>query len=158
MAARTEFAISSTEPTVTMSRVFDAPRALVYRALTEPAYKSRWYGPHGYEVVSCEMAVRVGGAYRIVQRSPDGDEFGFHGEYREVVSPSRLVYTWIFEGMPDKVAVTTDVLEEEGERTRWTATTRFETLADRDGFVATGAEHGARESIDRLDAVLASMA
>lgn len=151
MAGRkTEFVTSPGEPTVVMTRVFDAPRRLVFEAMTRPEHVKRWYGPHGYTVVSCEIDLRVGGAYRIVNRGPDGNEYGFRGVYREVVTPARLVFTWAFELMPDKEALVTETLEERGGRTTLTSTTLFQSVEDRDGYLATGASEGASQTMDRL--------
>ncbi len=158
MAARkTDFVTEPGKPTVVMTRVFDAPRRLVFEALTKAEHVQRWYGPHGYDVVSCEFDARPGGTYRIVNRAPDGSEFGFRGVYREVAPPSRLVYTWVFELMPDHGAVVTTVLEERQGKTTLTSTTVFQSVADRDGYLATGANKGATESMDRLEEVLESI-
>jgi uncharacterized protein YndB with AHSA1/START domain len=158
MAAKsTEFIIDPKQPTVVMKRTFDAPRRLVFEAMTNPAYLSRWYGPHGFTVVSAHNDLRPGGAYRIVQRSPEGHEFGFKGVNREVDPPSRLVYTWIFEPMPDKEALVTALFEEQGAQTRFTNTLAFQSLADRDGYLSTGATEGAGASMDRLDEVIRSL-
>jgi uncharacterized protein YndB with AHSA1/START domain len=140
-----------------MTRVFDAPRRLVFEALTNPEHVRRWYGPHGFTVVSCVADLRPGGAYRIVQRAPDGAEFGFRGVYREIVPPSRLVYTWIFELLPDKEALVTSTLDERDGKTTLRSTTRFPSVADRDGYLATGASEGASQSMDRLAEVLRTM-
>jgi uncharacterized protein YndB with AHSA1/START domain len=157
-ARRTEFVIDPKKPTVLMKRVFDAPRRLVWEAMTRPEHLSRWYGPHGYSVVLCEMDTRPGGAYRIVQRSPEGHEFGFRGVNREVVPPERIVYTWIFEPMPDKEAVVTSLFEERDGKTTLTSTTEFQTMDDRAGYLSTGATEGAEMSMNRLEEVIASLA
>ena len=158
MAARkTEFIADPSQPTVVMKRVFDAPRRLVWEAMTRPEHVGRWYGPHGSTTVECKIDLREGGAYRIVQREPDGNEYGFKGVYREIVAPSRLVYTFIFEPMPDKETVVTDTFEEQGGKTSYTSTTVFDSVEDRDGFLATGAETGAVESMERVDEVLRSI-
>jgi uncharacterized protein YndB with AHSA1/START domain len=159
MAARkTEFIVDPKRPTVVMKRVFDAPRRLVFEAMTRPEYLKRWYGPHGFEVVLCEMDPRPGGAYRIVQRAPDGNEYGFHGVNREVEPPARIVYTWIFDPMPDKVAIVTTLFEEKDGKTTLTSTTEFQSLEDRDGYLSTGATEGAEMSMNRLEEVIASLA
>lgn len=158
MAARkTDFVAEPGKPTVVMTRVFDAPRRLVFEALTRPEHVMRWYGPHGYTVVSCEIDLRPGGEYRIVNRASDGSEFGFRGVYREVVPPSRLVYTWVFELMPDHGALVTGILEERDGKTTFTSTTLFQSVEDRDGYLSTGATKGATESMDRIDGILKGM-
>jgi uncharacterized protein YndB with AHSA1/START domain len=159
MAARkTEFTTPPGEPIVVITRVFDAPRRLVFDALTKPEHVARWYGPHGFEVVSCHIDLRPGGAYRFVQRAPDGNEYAFRGVYREVVPPLRLVSTWIFEMIPDKETVVSMTLEERGGQTTLKSTMRFPTVEDRDAYIATGAAVGASESMERLDEVLKDLA
>jgi uncharacterized protein YndB with AHSA1/START domain len=157
-AKKTEFIVDPSQPTVVMKRIFDAPRHLVYEAMTNPAYLSQWYGPHGFSVVSAHSDLRPGGAYRIVQRSPQGHEFGFRGVNKEVVPPSRLVYTWIFEPLPDKEALVTALFEEREGKTHFTNTLAFQTLADRDGYLSSGAQEGATASMDRLDQVILALA
>jgi uncharacterized protein YndB with AHSA1/START domain len=154
---KTTFTVDPEKPIVVMTRAFDAPRHLVFDAKTKPELLRRWYGPHGHAVVTCEIDLRVGGAYRIVNRDPQGNEWGFRGVYREVVRPERLSCTWIFEPMPDKETVVTDVFVEHAGKTTVTTTQEFPTLADRDGYLASGAEAGANESLERLDEVLRSM-
>jgi uncharacterized protein YndB with AHSA1/START domain len=158
MAGRkTEFVSEAGKPTVVMTRVFDAPRRLVFQAMTTPEYVKRWYGPHGFEVPFCEIDLRPGGAYRIVNRAPDGSEFGFRGVYKEVEVPARLVYTWIFEPLPDKEAVVTDLFEEKQGTTTVTSTTHFGSVADRDAFVATGGTEGGAQSMERVEELLRTM-
>ncbi len=156
-AEKTNFVMDPAKPTVVMTRTFNAPRRLVFEAMTKCEYIARWYGPHGFTVASCEIDLRPGGAYRIVNRAPDGNEYGFRGVYREIVPSARLVYTWIFELMPDKETLVTDILEERDGKTTYTSTTLFPTVEDRDGFLQSGANEGAAQTMDRLAEVLASM-
>ena len=159
MAARkTEFTVDRVGLKVVIKRVFDAPRRLVFEAMTKPELVSRWYGPRGFTVTSCQIDLRVGGAYRIVNRAPDGNEYGFKGVYREIVPPTRLVYTWTFEAMPDKETVVTDVFEEQDGTTTYTSSTALSTLEDLDGFVQSGAAEGGAESMDRLEEVIRTIA
>ena len=151
---KTNFVIDPKKPTVVMTRVFDAPPAAVFEAMTKPEHVARWYGPHGYTVSLCEIDLRPGGAYRIVNRAPDGNEHGFKGEYREVVPSTRLVYTWIFEPLPDKVALVTETFADQAGKTMFSSTTLFETVQDRDGFLRTGATEGGAQSMDRVAALL----
>lgn len=158
MAGRkTSFVAEPGKPIVVMTRVFDAPRRLVFEAMTRPEHVKRWYGPHGYTVVSCEIDLRPGGAFRIVNRDPDGNEYGFRGVYREVVPPARLVFTWAFELMPDKEALVTETLEEHGGTTTLTSTTHFQSVEDRDGYLETGANEGASQTMDRLAEILRTL-
>jgi uncharacterized protein YndB with AHSA1/START domain len=88
----------------TTTRVVDAPRALVFEAFTKCEHLKRWMGPCNVTMVSCETDLRPGGRYRFVFRSPDGNEAGFSGEFREVVRPERIVRTFVFEPIPDAAA------------------------------------------------------
>lgn len=143
-----------TDREVIMTRAFDAPRRMVFDAMTKPEYIKRWYGPHGFVVSLCESDLRVGGAYRIVQRAPDGSEIGFRGVHRELAPPERRVYTWIFELMPDKEAIVTETFDEQGGKTIFTARLLFQSKADRDGYLSTGAAEGASQSMGRIDELL----
>ena len=105
------------KPTIVTRRTFDAPRALVFDAWTKPELMKRWLGPRALEMVLCEVDLRVGGGYRYVHRAPDGQEFGFHGTYREIARPDRLVSTFVFELFPDAEAVDTLELEERDGKT-----------------------------------------
>jgi uncharacterized protein YndB with AHSA1/START domain len=145
-----------TDREVVMTRVFDAPRQLVFEAMTKPEYIERWYGPDGY-TATCESDLRVGGAYRIVQHAPDGSEFGFRGVHRELSPFERRVYTWIFELMPDKEALVTETFEEQNGKTTFTATTLFQSPEDRDGYLSTGATEGGAQALNRVEALLKTL-
>jgi len=139
---------------IVMTRVFDAPRDLVFEAHTSCEHMSNWWGPRRYEITSCEIDFRPGGAWRIVQSGSDGQDFGFRGEFREIVRPERIVWTFEFEGMPGHVSVDTLTLEEHDGKTTLTATSVFDTVEDRDGMLQSGMESGAAETYDRLDEYL----
>lgn len=141
---------------VVITRVFDAPRELVYRVFTDPEQVPHWWGPAGDSMVVDEMDVRPGGRWRYVETDGDGNEYGFHGIYHQVTPPERLVYTFEFEGMPGHVMMETITFEDLGDgRTKLIDVGVFQTVEDRDGMVASGMESGARESMDRLAALLA---
>jgi uncharacterized protein YndB with AHSA1/START domain len=139
---------------IVMTRVFDAPRDLVFEALSSCEHMSKWWGPRKYEVVTCEMEFRPGGAWRIVHRGPEGEIPGFRGEFREIVRPERLVWTFEWEGMPGHVSVDTLTLEEQDGKTALTSTSVFDSLQDRDGMLQSGMEEGAAETYERLDEYL----
>jgi uncharacterized protein YndB with AHSA1/START domain len=139
---------------IVMTRVFDAPRDLVFEAQSSCEHMSRWWGPRKYEVISCEMDFRPGGAWRIVLRGPDGEVPGFRGEFREIVRPQRIVWTFEWEGMPGHVSVDTLTLEEQDGKTTLTSTAVFDSVEDRDGMLESGMESGAAETYDRLDEYL----
>lgn len=143
---------------IVMTRLFDAPRQLVFEALTRPEHVKRWWGQlgEGYSVPVCEMDLRPGGRWRFVNRHPNG-EAAFHGEVREVTAPVRLVYTEIFEDFPDAVSVVTAVLAEEGKKTRLTVTVRYPSKDVRDMVVASGMARGAGISYDRLEDLVAEL-
>ncbi len=137
---------------IRMTRLFDAPVALVFEAMTKPEHVKEWWGRlgEGYSVPVCEIDLRVGGAWRFVNRHPHG-EAAFHGEYREVAPPGRVVFTEIFEDFPDAVSVVTAELTEERGKTRLTATVRYPSKDVRDMVLGTGMATGAGISYDRLE-------
>ena len=137
-----------------MTHVFDAPRDLVFEAHTSCEHISNWWGPRKYEVASCEIDFRPGGAWRIVHRGPDGEEIAFYGEYREIVRPERIVWTFGFEGMPGSPGPETMVFEEDDGKTTLTTTSVFNTVEERDGMLESGMESGAVETYERLDEYL----
>ncbi|HKO94173.1 MAG TPA: SRPBCC family protein [Polyangiaceae bacterium] len=143
---------------IRMTRLFDAPRQLVFDAMTKPEHVKQWWGRlgEGYSVPVCEVDLRVGGAWRFVNRHPHG-EVAFYGEYREITPPSRVVFTEIFEQFPDTVSVVTAVLTEEGSKTRLTATVRYPSLEVRDMVIASGMSRGAGISYDRLEDLVVSL-
>ena len=136
---------------IVMTRVFDAPRELVFEAHSSCDHMSNWWGPRKYEVASCEIDFRPGGEWRIVHRGPEGEEHGFRGEFREILRPERIVWTFEYEGMPGHVSVETLTLEEHDGKTTMRATSVLDTVEDRDGMLESGMESGAAESYDRLD-------
>jgi len=160
MVARSKGAMTVTLPSdreIAMTRVFDAPRELVFEAHTTCAHMQRWWGPRRHTFVSCELDFRPGGAYRIVLRGPNGRDYGFRGEFREIERPERIVWTFEFEGMPGHISVETLTLVERDGRTTVTATSVYETVEDRDGTLQSGMESGAAESYDRLEEYLEAM-
>ncbi|TMB96600.1 MAG: polyketide cyclase [Chloroflexi bacterium] len=139
------------EREIVMTRDFDAPRELVFEAHSKCEHMANWWGPRRYTLTLCEMDFRPGGAYRFVQRGDDGAEYGFRGEFREILPPERIVWTFEFEGMPGHTSVDTLTLEDlGGGKTRLTAHSLFETVEDRDGMLSSGMQEGASETWDRL--------
>jgi len=145
------------EPVITYRRFVPAPPELVFEAWTKPEHLAQWLGPAYLEMSFCEIDLRVGGGYRFVHRAPDGTEHGFHGEYLEVVRPSRLVTTFIYEGMPDAHSVDALNFEATEGGTLLHGTSTHSSVADRDQHLANGMEAGVRESYERLDAYVAEM-
>ena len=140
---------------IRMTRLFEAPRALVFEAMTRPEHIRHWWGNlgDGYSVPVCEVDLRVGGRWRFVNRTPTGEEAAFYGEYREVTPPDRVVFTEFFEPFPETESVVTAVLTEEAGKTRLTATVSYPSREVRDMVKATGMERGAALSYDRLEEV-----
>ena len=143
---------------IRMTRLFDAPRHLVFEAMTRPEHVKQWWGRlgEGYSVPVCEIDLRVGGAWRFVNRHPKG-EVAFRGEYREIVPPARLVFTEIFEEYLDTVSLVTAEFTREGSRTRMTITVRYPSQFVRDQAIASGMARGAGISYDRLEDLLAEL-
>jgi uncharacterized protein YndB with AHSA1/START domain len=143
---------------IRMTRLFNAPRHLVFAAMTKPDHVKQWWGclGEGYSVPSAEIDLRPGGAWRFVNRHPKG-EVAFHGEYREINPPSRLVFTEIFEEYPDSVSVVTAELTEEGGKTRLITTVRYPSREVRDIVIASGMAKGAGISYDRLEDLVAAL-
>lgn len=145
-------ATTSSDREIVLTRLFDAPRRLVFDAMSKPEHVRRWWGQlgEGYSVPVCEIDFRPGGAWRFVNRHPRG-EAAFHGVYREIVAPERVVFTEIFELFPDVESVVTSVLTEEGGKTRLTATCLYPSLDVRDMVLKSGMARGAGISYDRLE-------
>ena len=139
---------------IRMTRLFDAPRHLVFEAMSRPEHISRWWGclGEGYSVPVCEVDLRPGGAWRFVNRHPKG-EAGFHGVYREITPPERVVFTEIFDPFPDAESVVTAVLTEENGKTRLTVSCVYPSREVRDIVLGTGMANGAAISYDRLEEV-----
>ena len=158
-ANRDSFKVTTpSDQEIRMTRLFNAPRQLVFEVMTKPEHVAEWWGRlgDGYSVPVCEIDFRVGGRWRFVNRHPKG-EAAFHGEYREITPPGRVVFTEIFEEFPDSVSVVTAELTDEGGKTRLTATVRYPSLEVRDMVLATGMSTGAGISYDRLEDVVAAL-
>ena len=146
------------EEEICLTRLFDAPRRLVFEAMTRPEHVKRWWGRlgEGYSVPVCEIDLRVGGKWRFVNRHPGG-EVAFHGEYREISSPGRLVFTETMEPHPEPGSVVTAVFTEEAGKTRLTVTARYPSREVRDIVLASGMSRGAGISYDRLEDLVAEL-
>jgi uncharacterized protein YndB with AHSA1/START domain len=139
-----------------MTRVFDAPRRLVFEAFSKPELLKRWFGPRGWSLVVCEVDFRVGGGFRFVLRGPDGKEMGMRGVYREILPPERSVHMESFDDYPGGDSQVTGVFVEQGGKTTLTTTVLYSSKEVRDMVLKSGMEHGAAESYDRLAELLAS--
>ncbi len=135
---------------ILITRSFDAPAELIFKALTTPDLVKRWWGFETSEWLVCDIDLRVGGEWRYAIRESDM-EVGFHGEYREIGAPHRIVSTEIFEGFPDAGSVNTVTLDEVDGVTTMSTLVQHELPEHRDGQLASGMEGGMQISFDRLE-------
>ena len=145
---------------IRITRVFDAPRAVLYEAFTNPKHVRHWWGNlgDGYSVPECEGDLRVGGKWRYVNKTATGELATFYGVYRELTPPERLVFTEIFEPFPDGESVVTAVFTEERGKTLLTLTAKYPSVDVRDMVLKSGMERGAALSYDRLDEIASELA
>jgi len=134
-----------------MTRGFDAPRRLVFHAYTDPNVIPHGWGPRIFTTTVDKMDVKPGGLWRFVQRGPDGAEYAFNGEYREIVPRKRLVYTFEFEGMPGHVLLETVTFEEHAGKTTVKVRALFDSVEGRDGMLQSGMEDGAAATRHQRD-------
>ena len=154
---KTEITAEPGIPQIVITREFDAPRDLVFRAYTEPELLEQWLGPRGQTVTYELYDRRDGGRYRYVHTDDEGHEFAFRGVFHGDPTPDQTVQTFEFEGMPGHVALETVTLREDNGRTLVRAVSSFQSVEDRDGMVASGMESGVRASDERLDDLLAKL-
>jgi len=152
-----------TDEQIQITRDFDAPRHLVYRAWTTPELVKRWWNAKRGEMTLAEIDLRVGGRWRYVMVTPDGFEVGFHGEYREIVPNERLVTTEIYEGLPEGVSeddaatLNTATFAEADGQTRLTILVQAQNKASRDAIVESGMEAGLQDALDLAEELLRSL-
>jgi len=140
-----------------ITREFDAPRELVYKAHIDPKLYVQWLGPHGYEMILETFEPVNGGKYRYVYKDKEGNEYGFHGTFH-AMSLESMVQTFEFEGYAGHVSLDSMTLEElPGNRTRATIHSVFQSVSDRDGMIQNGMETGVREGYERLDEILSKI-
>lgn len=142
-----------------ITREFDAPRELVYKAHIDPKLYVQWLGPHGYEMILETFEPVSGGKYRYIHKDKDGNEYGFHGTFHEM-SEELMIQTFEFEGLPERGHVVLDTMKLEelpDNRTRVTIQSVYQSVEDRDGMVQSGMEKGVREGYERLDELLAKL-
>jgi uncharacterized protein YndB with AHSA1/START domain len=142
-----------------LTRLFDAPRHLVFEAMTKPEHIKRWWGclGDGYSVPVCEVDLRPGGRWRFVNKHPSG-EVAFRGVYREIAPPDRLVYTEVMEPYPEPGSEVTVLLNDENGRTRVVVSAVYPSREVRDMVMSSGMERGAAISYDRLEDVARELA
>lgn len=142
-----------------VTREFDAPRDLVFKAHTTPDLFAQWIGPRDLHTNLETFEPVSGGKWRFIQKDQDGNEFGFHGVFHEV-SPERVIQTFEFEGLPESGHVILETLRLEdlpNGRTRLTTQSLFQSVADRDGMIQAGMEYGLNQGYEQLDEILETM-
>ncbi len=157
MTATNSLAALPNEREVVITRVFDAPRALVFKMWTDPKHMAQWWGPKGFTNPVCEVDARPGGALRIVMRAPDGAEYPMKGIFQEVVAPERLVFTNIAvdrEGNHLLEGLTTVTFAEHGGKTKLILQTRAIGIAPMAPQMLAGMEAGWTQSLERLQTLL----
>jgi uncharacterized protein YndB with AHSA1/START domain len=138
---------------IVLTRVFNAPRELVFDAFRKPEMLKHWFGPRGWALVVCEVDFRVGGGFRFVLRGPEAQEMGMRGTYVELEPPERSVHMESFDDYPGESRVTAEFIEE-GDKTRFVATVQYPSQSVRDIVLQSGMEDGAAESYDKLAEML----
>jgi uncharacterized protein YndB with AHSA1/START domain len=151
---KTNLIAESGKQEFTITRTFDAPPELVYRAFTEQELYRQWLGPRRLIMTIKQMDVRPGGSWRYIHSDDQGNEYGFHGVYHTVEANRRLVDTFEFEGYPGHVSLEEALFEASGDGTKLTVHAVYQSVADRDGMMQSGMESGMNEGFDRLDELL----
>ena len=141
---------------IVITRVFEAPAALIWDALTTPALLLRWWGPEWAPLVAAEVDLRVGGDWRYVCRREDASELAWHGTYRELERSVRIVSTEVFDGFPDAESLNTMTLTESNDLTTLRTVVLHSSRDHRDGHIESGMESGMQETFNRLDDLLES--
>ena len=146
-----------TDEQILITREFDAPKDLVFKAYTTPELVRRWWHAKRGEMTVAEIDLRVGGRWRYVMVTPDGFEVGFNGEFREIVPNERLVTTEVYEGMPDAQALDTVTFAEVDGRTTLTILVEHTSKAHRDAHIDSGMEDGLQDALDLLEELAVSL-
>jgi len=142
-------------PQIVITREFDAPRDLLFRAHTDPTLLARWLGPRRLSMIIDHFDARAGGTWRYIHRDTDGNEYGFHGVFHGTPSPDGIVQTFEFEGMPGHVSLQTIAFDEHDGKTLLRQNVVFQSVADRDGMLESGMAEGVNDSMERLDELIA---
>ncbi|MCI0415876.1 SRPBCC family protein [bacterium] len=149
------FSVNREGREITGERIFDAPRQLVWKLWTDPDLIPQWWGPKKYKTTVEKMDFRPGGVWRFIQQEPNGNEYAFSGEYREIVPPERLVYTFNFEPIgPGHELIEVVTFEEINGKTKMTNKAIYKTIEDLEGMLRSGMEEGAMETMARFDELL----
>ncbi len=140
---------------ILITRIFDAPVALVWKAHTDAELIPKWWGPRMLTTVVEKLDLTVGGEWRFTQTDPDGNVYKFFGKFTSIIPNERLSYTFEYEGMPGKVLEDIIMFEEMGAQTKITILAVFANQEDRDGMINSGMEWGMREGFEQMDELLA---
>jgi uncharacterized protein YndB with AHSA1/START domain len=143
---------------ILITRDFDAPKELVYKAYTTPDLVRRWWHANRGEMTVCDIDLRVGGQWRYAMEAPGFGEVAFHGEYREIVPNERIVATEIYEAVPDSPALDTLTLTEQDGRTTLTILVEHDSKTSRDMHIESGMEDGLQDALDMLERVAVELA
>lgn len=155
--ARTQIIAEPGVPQIVITREFDAPRELLFRAYTDPELLVQWLGPRRMTMTVDRLENRDGGTWRFIHRDADGNEFGFHGVIHGTPSPEGIVRTFEFEGFPGHVSLETLTLEERGGKTLVHTNAIYQSVEDRDGMIQSGMEAGVNDSMERLEELVARL-
>ena len=142
------------EPDLIVSRVFDAPRELVFKTYVDPNLLPQWWGPRNLITIVDKMELRPGGTWRFINREPDGKKYTFSGVYLEILPFERYSFTFNFEGRSGRESTETVTFEDQGGKTKVTDRYNFKSVEDRDEMIKFGLETGAAESMDRFGNLL----
>jgi uncharacterized protein YndB with AHSA1/START domain len=155
--AQTDINAPAGKQEIIVTRTYNAPRELVYKALTDPKLIPEWWGPRYLTTKVDKMELKPGGQWRFIQHDPNGNIHRFRGVYHTAKSPELLIYTMEWDGMPNHVMLNIDRFEERGSMTIYTSRSIFETREDRDGMLQTGMESGTKEVTERINELLTKL-
>jgi uncharacterized protein YndB with AHSA1/START domain len=150
---RTLKVTTPTDREILLTRVFNAPRSVVFDALTQPELLKRWFGPRGWTLTTSEVDLKVGGKWRSIMRGPDGRDMGMSGVYQQIMRPEGFISTESFDDFPGESLNTIKLFEENG-KTTLTCSILYPSKEVRDMVIQSGMEHGAAETYDRLAEIL----
>jgi uncharacterized protein YndB with AHSA1/START domain len=157
MMAKTEITAQPGTSQIVITREFDAPRDLVFRAYTDPDLLAKWMGPRELAMEIKEFDVRDGGRWRYVSTDQAGNEYGFRGVFHGTPTPELTIQTFEFDGVPGHVSLESLTLTEQDGRTVVRTVSSFQSVEDRDGMIASGMESGVRQSDERMEELLADL-
>jgi len=160
MTNKAKLIVKHDKQEILISREFNSPQELVFKAFTDPELYAQWIGLRGLSTTIEIFEPKKGGSWRYIQKDQEGNEFVFHGVNHEVLAPERIISTFEFEGLPETGHVLLQTVKFEAlpdNRTRMIAQSVFQSVEDRDGMLQSGMEEGVNDSYDRLDEILKKM-